>query len=438
MTLTACSYGSHAASPSSPALPLVPSDARADAKPRGTAKIEHVVIVVQENRSFDNLFQGYPGADTVSSGKTESGKTIALKSVSLATQYDIDHSATAMFAACDGTGKLPGTYCKMDGFDQEQLLGGPRHGQYVYVPHGETKPYFDMAREWVLADRMFQSQLDESFVSHQYIIAAQAQSSVNLPFLPEWGCEGGKKNFVPTIRKDRSFGNPQRACFDYTTLGDELDNANLSWRFYTSKIYDPADGVWSGYQAVRHIRYGPDWKKDVITPQKRFLRDVAGGTLANVTWITPTCEESDHVNCGGGFGPSWVTAVVNAVGNSSFWDTTAIFVMWDDWGGLYDHVPPPHLDDDGLGFRVPLLVISPYAKKGYVSHVRYEHGSILKFAEDAFGLGRLAASDARANSPAGDCFDFTQPPRKFVPIHASKGSAFFLNRSDDLRPPDNE
>ena len=432
LALSACSFASRSATP-----PLGLSRLRTNAGSNGAAKIRHVVIVVQENRSFNNLFQGYPGAETVATGPTKSGKVLALKAVSLATRYDIDHSASAMFAACDGSG-VPGTNCKMDAFDQERQLGGPRDGQYVYVSHAESKPYFDMAHEWVLADHMFASQLDESFVSHQYIIAARAQSSVDLPFLPQWGCEGGKRNFIETVLKDRSFGNPQRACFDYTTLGDELDHANRSWRFYTSKVVDPADGVWSGYQAVRHIRYGPDWKKDVVTPQKRFLRDIAAGTLADVTWITPTCEDSDHVNCGGGFGPSWVTAVVNAIGTSAFWDTTAIFVMWDDWGGLYDPVPPPYLDDDGLGFRVPLLVISPYAKKNYVSHVRYEHGSILKFAEDALGLGRLAASDTRANSPAEDCFDFSQPPRAFVPIHAPQGPSFFLHRADDLRPPDNQ
>ena len=210
--------------------------------------------------------------------------------------------------------KVPGTKCRMDGFDLERSLGGPRDPQYAYVPHDESKPYFDMAHEWVLADRMFQSQIDESFVAHQYIIAGQAQSSVDVPFLPEWGCNGGRRNFVETILPGRSFGSPQRACFDYTTLGDELDEADLTWRFYTSRIADPADGVWSGYQAIAHIRYGPDWKKDVVTPQKRFLTDVAAGTLANVTWITPTCEESDHVNCGGGLGPSWVTSIVNAVG----------------------------------------------------------------------------------------------------------------------------
>ena len=427
LALPACSYGPQSGTGATIAPALA-----AGARPED--KIQHVVIVVQENRSFDNLFQGYPGADTVATGKSSTGKPIPLRPVSLKTKYDIDHSATAMFAACDGAGNMPGTLCRMDGFDREQQLGGPRNGEYVYVPHGESKPYFDMAREWVLADDMHQSHLDESFVSHQYIIAAQAHASVDIPFLPEWGCGNGH-NYVETLVKDRAFGRPQHPCFDYQTLGDELDAAGRTWRFYTSRIADPADGVWSGYQAVRHIRYGPDWK-NVVTPQKRFLKDVADGTLAAVTWITPTCEASDHPNCGGGYGPSWVTSVVNAVGESPFWSSTAIFVMWDDWGGLYDHVAPPHVDDDGLGFRVPLLVISPYAKSGYVSHVRYEHGSILKFAEDVFGLGRLAASDSRANSPALDCFDFAKPPRAFVPIQAPQRAAFFLNRRDDLRAPD--
>ena len=128
----------------------------------------------------------------------------------------------------------------------------------------------------------------------------------------------------------------------------------------------------------------------------------------------------------GGFGPSWVASVVNAVGESKFWKTTAIFVQWDDWGGLYDHVPPPYKDYDGLGFRVPLIVISPYAKKGYVSHVQYETASVLRFAENLWGLHHMAAADTRAVSPADDCFDFSQPPRKFVHIRAPKGPEFFI------------
>ncbi len=405
-----------------------------------SSPIKHVVIIIQENRSFDNLFQGYPGADTVPSGKNSLGQTIALQPVSLATKYVIDHSLSAMIAACNGTGKLPGTNCRNDGFNKEQTFGNPKspkNPEYVYVPHDESKPYFDMAHEWVLGDRMFQSHLDESFVSHQYIIAAQAQSSANIPW-GDWGCDGGPGDTVTTITQQRTIGKTQRPCFDYLTLGDELDKAGLTWRFYSSNINHFGNYVWSGYQAVKHIRDGPDWNQDVITPQKQFISDVAAGTLKNVTWITPTCEESDHVNCGGGFGPSWVTSLVNAVGKSKFWNSTAIFVMWDDWGGLYDHVPPPHLDYDGLGFRVPLLVISPYAKHGHVSHVQYETGSILRFAEDVFGLGRLAASDTRANSPARDCFDFTKPPRKFVPIQAPKAPSFFMTRPPDGRAPDYE
>jgi phospholipase C len=404
----------------------------------GAGKITHVVYIIQENRSFDNLFQGYPRADTVSSGKTSDGKTVELKPVSLARQYVIDHSAQAMFAACDGSRELPGTKCEMDGFNKESSYGGPPHPQYVYVPHKDSKPYFDMAHEWVLADRMFQSQIDESFVAHQYIIAAQAQAAVGLPGGGFWGCLG-PNNLVSTITLDRNpQGRPERPCFDYQTLADELDQANLSWRFYASRYGGGVGFEWSSFQAVRHIFWGPDWVTHVISPQKKFLTDVARGKLANFTWITPVCSDSDHVDCGGGYGPSWVAALVDAVGKSKFWDSTAVFVQWDDWGGLYDHVPPPYEDYDGLGFRVPLLVISPYAKQDYVSHVQYETASVLRFAEDLFGLGRLAAADRRAASPARDCFDFRQAPRKFVTIQAPKRRKFFLGQKDEYLAPDYE
>ncbi|HYL27364.1 MAG TPA: alkaline phosphatase family protein, partial [Candidatus Nitrosotalea sp.] len=328
----------------------------------GAGKIKHVVWVVQENRSFNDLFEGYPGAQTASSGKDKAGHTIALQPISLKTVYEIDHSAGAMFQACDGTGKLPGTKCRMDGFNLENEYGGPHDGQYAYVPHSETKPYWDMAHEFVLADKMFASQLDESFVAHQYIIAAQAKASVDVPD-SYWGCPGGPADSVPTITKVRTYGNSQVPCFNYETLGDELDKAGLSWRFYTSAYKKPLSGLWTAYQAVKHIYEGPDWKKDVITPQRRFLSDIKAGNLASFTWITPLCPDSDHLLCGGGFGPSWVSSIVNAVGESKFWDSTAVFVQWDDWGGMYDPVRPPFKGYDGLGFRVPLIVISAYAKK---------------------------------------------------------------------------
>ena len=362
---------------------------------------------MQENRSFDNLFQGYPGADTVSSGKNSNGKTIELQPSSLAASVTIiDHSAPAMFAACDGTGKLPGTR----------------------LPHGRLQPRMDRsadpsiqnpstftfrtrveavlrhgARVACSPTRCSQSQLDESFVAHQYVIAAQAQSSVDLP---PW--QLGLRRRTGRRRQDdhassARTGRSIEPCFDYQTLGDELDEPQLSWRFYTS-TYGSAPsgdgGEWSGYQAVKHICYGPDWKRTSSRPNWKFITDVRAGKLANFTWITPVCDDSDHVNCGGGYGPSWVSALVNAVGKSKFWDSTAIFVQWDDWGGLYDHVPPPYEDYDSLGFRVPLIVISPYAKQDYVSHVQYETASVLRFAEDLFGLG-AARGRRRARQLAG-------------------------------------
>ncbi len=409
----------------------------------GAGKIQHVVYIVQENRSFDNLFQGYPHADTVSSGKDSRGQTIKLQPVRLSeTPYEIDHSAAAMFAACRGTGELPGTHCRMDGFNKEYFGSGPRgikYPMYVYVPHDDSKPYFDMAHEGALADRMFQSHLDESFVSHQYIIAAQAASSVDLPY-GAWGCSGGSGDTVSTITHKRTYGDQQPACFDYQTLGDELDNAKLSWRFYASAYGSRSSGdasYWSSYQAVKHIFYGPDWK-NVRSPNWRFITDVRAGKLASFTWITPVCDDSDHVGCGGGYGPSWVAALVNAVGKSKFWDSTAIFIQWDDWGGLYDHVPPPFKDYDGLGFRVPLIVLSPYAKPNYVSHVQYETASVLRFAEDLFGLAQLAAADKRATSPAGDCFDFSQQPHPFVKIKAPEPAKFFVHQYGQYQAPDYE
>ena len=377
------------------------------ATPAGTPPnpISHVVIVIQENRSFDNLFQGFPGADTVSRGRTSTGETVSLRPETLAARFDIDHGLAAFLESYDNG--------KMDGFDREQISGPPqgRHPQYAYVPHRETKLYFDIAKQYVLADRMFSSQLDGSFVAHQYLIAAQAQSAVDLP-TSVWGCPGGRIDKVYTLTQQRTYGPREVACFGSVTLADELSAAGLTWRAYAPT---PTDD-WNGFMAIRPIYFGSAWQ-NVVAPSTQFLHDVAHGSLANVTWITPDCSLSDHSVCTTLNGPHWVASVVNAVGESLFWDSTAIFVVWDDWGGWYDHVKPPYEDYDGLGFRVPLLVVSPYAKRGFVSHERFEHASILRYAEDLFGLGRLAAADARANSPR-DCFDMTQPPRPFVPFPA--------------------
>ncbi|MGA7201422.1 MAG: alkaline phosphatase family protein, partial [Candidatus Cybelea sp.] len=171
--------------------------ASSSALPAGPARgvIGHVVIIVQENRSFDNLFEGAPGADTRSYGYGSHGNKITLKPVGLAAAWDLQHTFASFLLTCNGRGMYPGTDCRMNGFDRERVTcGGPGelpcpnpHPQYAYVPRDETKPYFEMAREYVLADRMFASNLDESsFVSHQYIIAGQASAALNFPLGGPW------------------------------------------------------------------------------------------------------------------------------------------------------------------------------------------------------------------------------------------------------------
>jgi phospholipase C len=406
-------------------------------RPAASGKIQHVVLILQENRGFDNLFQGFPGADTSPYGYASNGEKIALTPVPLEARYNLDHSSGAFVTDCNGSGLIPGTECRMNGFNNEYVgcyTSCPPHPQYAYVPHDEIKPYFDIAKQYVLGDRMFTSHIDQSFVSHQYIIAAQANSAVDLPW-GEWGCGGGKQDVIGTLLPGRRSGPNIKTCFDDRTLGDEIDEAGLTWRFYASALGTDGD-IWSAYRAIKHIRYGPDWHRNVISPQTKFFHDVKKGFLANVTWITPTCYTSDHGGCGGNLGPDWVASIVNAVGKSQFWQSTAIFVYWDEWGGWSDHVPPPYVDYDGLGMRVPLLVVSAYAKQGHVSHVQYEHGSLVRFVEDQFGLHRLAASDARAKSPGGDCFDFNQAPRVFQRIPTHHSEAFFESMPPE--PPKSE
>lgn len=402
-------------------------------------KIQHVVIIIQENRSVDNLFRGFPGADTVPYGFDKKGQKIVLKQVGLEARWDFDHSSSSFFAACDGRGSLPGTDCKMDGFNGEPVRCAPKcpgaNPAYSYVPHDETRPYFFIGDHYVFADNMFPSNFDSSsFVSHQYIIAAQASSTVNFPIGP-WGCEGGGR--IPTVTQRRTIGPDISPCLNNKTLGDELDDAGISWRYYTSYV-EAGGGIWSAYQAIKHIYEGPDWHKDIVTPQTKFFRDVSAGDLSVVSWVTPTCVNSDHSGCGGKTGPDWVGSLVNAIGESKYWDSTVIFVFWDDYGGWYDHVPPLMKSYDGLGIRVPLLIVSAYAKQGYVSQVHYEHGSILKFIEDQWGLARLSASDARANKISPECFDFMKPPRPFTKIPVAHDPDYFLAQPLDTQPPDTE
>jgi phospholipase C len=447
-TLAGCS-GQSAPASSAPALGALPATSRyaasraTHARKKQASPIQHIILVIQENRSLDNLFMGFPQANTVSSGYDHNGKSVPLKPVPLEGADNTHHDLGAFFDACDGTGSLPGTNCKMDGFDLE--MGKKRYSAYAYVPQAEVQPYWTIAQQYVLADNLFPAQLDSSFVAHQYLIAAQAQGSVNTP-VGSWGCDSNKPTSVSVLGQQRTIIGTQTPCFDYQTLGDELDSALLTWHFYapgSSKSHVDSKGsktgtFWSAYRAVSHIRNGGDWDTDVIVPETQFLSDVQAGILENVTWVVPSFTDSDHPGSHSATGPSWVASIVNTVGQSQFWNSTAIIVVWDDWGGMYDHVPPPFEDYDGDGIRVPMLCVSPYASTGVVDHTQYDFGSIDRFIENTFGLAQLAASDARATSIDTGCLNYSQAPRRFRPIPARLGPSHFLHERPDARPPDDD
>ncbi|MBV8332380.1 MAG: hypothetical protein JO192_06550 [Candidatus Eremiobacteraeota bacterium] len=407
---------------------------------RSAIPITHVVIIVQENRTIDNLFGGYPGADTQAWGKMSDGRRVALQRVSL-NSPDIDNSYVASIQSYDNG--------KMDGFNKNYSGSGPA-GRYSYgfVDRSESAPYWRMAEQYVLADNMFPTMHGQSWTAHIDLIASTTNLSptkamVDFPSQSPWDCYAPSGTVTPTIDVRHNYDtNGPYPCFTQLhTMADTLDAAGVSWRFYAPSIKgDWIGGAWSPFSSIKSVRYGADWKK-IVTPPPAILTDVAAGKLAAVTWVTPDWSYSDHAGSGTTLGPSWVAAVVNTIGKSPYWKDTAIFVLWDDFGGWFDHVPPPQLDFKGLGIRVPCLIISPYSPRGSVVHTQYEFGSVLRFVEQVYNLPALGTvaegySDARAASPF-DAFDFTQPPRAFRAIPAPVFPYYFLHAKPSGHVPDN-
>ncbi len=410
-----------------------------------SGKIKHVIIIFQENRTPDNMFNGLPGADTVAVGLDHTGKHIPLAIISETAPYDLSHTHTAFKIEYDNG--------KLDGFDLERSTkclkpGGcpPRDRRaYGIVPRTESQPYWDMATQYAFGDRMFQTNEGPSFPAHQYIIsgtstiltgsrlrAAENPTAPNR--LATGGCDSPKGSLVALIDEAGRENQQQFPCFERLTMMDLLDAKHVVWHYYQ---YSYIANFWAGPDAIRHIHEEKNYRTEVVAPSSRVLSDVLNGDLEAVSWVTPDLDDSDHARVADGSGPSWVTSIVNAVGTSRYWKDTAIFITWDDWGGWYDHVKPPKYNSYELGFRVPLIVVSPYAKRGYVSHRQHEFGSILKFIEETYGLGSLGTTDVRADDLA-DCFDFTQKPRKYVPIHAPIGPMYFLHHSPSNQPPDDD
>ena len=404
----------------------------------GVPNIQHIVVIMQENRSVDNLFNGFPGADTVTSGM-DHGTVIPLQPVPLVEQYDLDHRHVAWWADLDNGA--------MDGFNHPTPHPHPLNFPYSYVPQSDVAPYWSLASAYTFGDRMFASNTGPSFVAHLYMIAGQSGDTAENPVdstitgadAKIWGCDSTATTSVALLGPNGTDLGQEFPCLDFPTMADLLDGAGVSWRYYAPAISQQGGGgVWSVFGAINHIRYGVDWTEKVISPNTRVLTDIQNGNLAQVTWIVPNLGYSDHPGAAStGGGPDWVASIVNEIGASQYWDNTAILIAWDDWGGWYDHVVPPQVDDMGLGFRVPLIVVSPWAKHGYVSHTQHEFGSFLKFTEEVFQLPSLNTRDAISDD-LSDCFDFTQTPPPFVPIQTSVGPAYFLNLKPSSTPPDDD
>jgi phospholipase C len=450
---------------SSPAAPPVsPQSSLPEARPASgnpvSKYIKHVVVIIQENRSLENFFAGYPGANAPMYGCAPAGirerrftsgsscpsgdKEVPLHQISF-DGPDLKHDWVSSITDWDNG--------KMDGFYKY----GQNHGNYeayAYVKQSLIVPYWDMAEQYVLADEMFPTEFGGSFTGHLTLVAGTddltpTTAEVDFPNEPPDDCDsppGTKSSYVDSQRHIHRFAGPF-PCFDqWKTMAQDLDNAGVSWKYYATKVLD--GGLWEPYEASKYVRYGPDWSKDIIAPQSQVLQDASNGNLASVSWVSPTKADSDHPSAHSDLGPSWVASVVNSVGESSYWQSTAIIVLWDDWGGWYDNAAPKQLDYRGLGIRVPCLIISPYAKEtstsqtGYVSHTQYEFGSILKFIEETYNLKPLGQtkagySDRRATS-IEDSFDFTQKPRKFTAIPSKYPVLHFLHEPPSNEPVDTE
>jgi phospholipase C len=409
---------------------------------------EHVVIIIQENRSPDNLFHGLPNADIANSGTNSHGKTIPLTPVSLATPYDLGHGHEG-FLAYYNHGKMNGAN-KWAVVCMQPHCVPPPNPQFVYVPPTEVKPYFDLAEQYTFADRMFQTNQGPSFPAHQFLIsgtsAPTATSDLFAAENPFWqnavkninfsnsGCAAPRGLLVNLIDPSGNESLTTFTCFDHLTLPDLLDASGFSWRYYS--VGDSWNELWNAPSAIRHLRFGPDWPK-VMAKDTQIFNDIAAGQLPAVSWVIPDGRYSDHPGANDGSGPSWVAAIVNAIGTSSYWWNTTIFITWDDWGGFYDHVAPPIYNSYEYGFRVPLLVVSPYAKRGYVSHVMHDFGSILRFIEEKFGLQSLGYADSRADN-LSDCFDFSQQPTQFHLIAAPLTAKHFIQDKRPMTPPDDD
>ena len=369
--------GAAGAAATSPTTNLTYSNARSMAiiAPPATTPIQHVVVFMMENHSFDNLFGTFPGAN----GIVEPHATDGLIN-------DPDHSGASTMTMIDG-GKM----------DEAQDIGKYQYNQ-TDIPN-----YWAYATHFGLGDNFFAGAATFSQPNHMYLITGQAATM--------WGNYGSCIETPQYNLLSRAMDGSEYytfPCYNVPTMPQELDAVGLSWRFYG------VPSIWTPTRNITALANSPN----VIYNPLQFATDVKVGNLSAVTWITPDGDYSDHPTFPIDPGQNFVTDSINALmQNPSLWASTAVFVTWDEYGGFYDHVPPPVIDTYGPGPRVPLLVISPYAKPGYISHLMGEHSSLLKFIEKNWSLPNLGQRDAVATtSDLTDYFDFNSPTQPILTL----------------------
>ena len=465
-------------------------------------QFQHIIVVFQENRTPDNLFYSLCFKKRCSTHPNntqyniQTSNWLNASSPSGVTQpvakplnngYDLDHSHGGWKNQCDG-GASP-TLCKMDG----AYKTSPNNGAYFFVDNstGILNPYLTLARSYGWANYMFQTNQGPSFPAHQFIFggtsALSATADAGGTFISEnfnggpAGCyaqdgettvlvDAASQETVYTI--DHATGKivciPPQNMGGRSTMADLLDNATpkLSWTYYstTGGGQDKGGSIWTAPNALEAICVpdagfqnctGMECKDHVVLNPSQVLTDLGanGGTcnLKNVSWVIPVGGNSDHPGGSTG-GPAWVASVVNALGESkcvnrdgsTYWNTTAVVITWDDWGGFYDHEPPTILGNpEGgyqFGFRVPMIFVSAYTPVKYIDNVRHDFGSILRFIEHNFNLGegKLGFADKRAITDLTDFYNLSNTPRTFVPIMTPKTAADFINDKTPPTDPDDE
>jgi phospholipase C len=381
--------------------------------PAGIQKISHVVFLIKENRSYDNIFGAFNAKYGTKTCKLSSGQVVPMGRAPDRYEHDISHAWDAALLAMDGG--------KMDQFD---LIGlgsagsGDNNGDLLACREftvADIPNYYAYARNFTLAANMFSSLHGPSFPNHLYTIAADSFGVLDNPFhilnTHSWGCDGpNTEEDQEKVRVLQPNGviTTQFPCFSgVPTMAQTLDNAGVSWKYYAPPNTD-AGYIWSIFNAISDVRNGADWNKVVDT--SNFISDVQSNQLPAVSWIITPFWQSEHPDASTCAGENATVTELNALmNNPSLWASTAVFVVWDDFGGDYDHVAPPQIDTFGFGPRVPFLIVSPYARKGHISTTQYEFSSVLKFIEERFGLPALGTRDANSNDLT-DSFNFNQSP----------------------------